>query len=45
MSWTRNVNDAKLALFDETVEMNVNEVLSRGGSKVPKKARLDIRKR
>jgi hypothetical protein len=43
MSWTRYVNDAELSLFDESVQMDVNEVLSWSGAKVPKKTTLDVR--
>ncbi len=35
MSGTGNINDIRIVFFDQPIQMNVNEVLSRGSSPVP----------
>ena len=42
MSRTGDVNDVRIMLFDEAVQMDVDEVLSRRGSPVPEQPRLDL---
>ena len=42
MSRTGDVNDVRIMLFDEAVQMNVDEVLSRRGSPVTEQSRLDL---
>ena len=42
MSWTGDVNDVRIMFFDETVQMNVNEVLPWRSSPVSEKSRFDL---
>jgi hypothetical protein len=42
MSGTGDVNDICIMLFDQAVQMNVNEVLSRRSSPVPEQPWLDL---
>ena len=42
MSGSRDVNHVEVALRDESVEMDVNEVLSRGCAKVSQQSGLDV---
>ena len=42
MSRTRNVNDIGIMLFDQAVQMNVDEILSRRSSPVPEQPWFDL---
>ena len=42
MSWTRNINNVCVVFFDESVQMNVDEVLTRRGSPVTEQPRFDL---
>src|ERR1035438_8304550 len=42
VSRTRNVNDVRIVFFDEAIQMNVDEVLTRRSSPVAKQPRLDL---
>src|SRR6202034_3186742 len=42
MSGTGNINDVCIVFFDQPIQMNVNEVLSRGSSPVPEQPWFDL---
>jgi hypothetical protein len=42
MSRTSDVNDICIMLFDEPIQMNVDEILSRGSSPVPEQSWFDL---
>jgi hypothetical protein len=39
---TRDVDDVRVAFFDEAIQVNVDEVLTRRGSPVPEQRRFDL---
>src|SRR4029077_18782695 len=42
MPRSRNINDAGIVLSDEPIQMDINKILPRRGSPMPKQARLDV---
>ena len=42
MSRTGDIDNVRIMFFDEAIQMDVNEVLSRRGSPVAKQPRLDL---
>ncbi len=42
VSGTGNINDIRIVFFDQPIQMNVDEVLSRGSSPVPEQSRFDL---
>ena len=42
MSWTGDVNDVRIVFFDEPIQMNVDEVLTRRSSPVTEQSRFDL---
>lgn len=42
MSWTRDVNDTELSFLDQTVEVDIDEILTGSSAKVSKETNLDI---